>query len=136
MEERSHYVNKLMPFFSQTFLFPNYLFVTSNDDDYHFSSLNPKTFTPGPWLMRFFRSGKNPHEPNPQHLNKKCMSEGIPFTYVVNIARYLGYFFKMSEMSESHTTEIHMSQGPGVLSLTLIVICASINHRIAFKLSS
>ena len=24
--------------------------------------------TPGPWIVRFFRSGKNPHEPNPQHL--------------------------------------------------------------------
>ena len=26
-------------------------------------------YTPGPWLVRFFRSGKNPHEPNPQHLS-------------------------------------------------------------------
>ena len=25
--------------------------------------------TPGPWLVRFFRSGKIPHEPNPQHLS-------------------------------------------------------------------
>ena len=28
-----------------------------------------KKDTPSPWLMRFFRSGKNPHEPNPQHLS-------------------------------------------------------------------
>ena len=27
--------------------------------------------TPGPWLMRFFRSGKNPHERNPQHKWKR-----------------------------------------------------------------
>ena len=39
--------------------------------------------TPGPWLMRFFKSGKirNPHEPNPHESciisNPKCMSEGI-----------------------------------------------------------
>ena len=26
--------------------------------------------TPGPWLVRFFRSGKNPHEPNPHHLTE------------------------------------------------------------------
>ena len=25
--------------------------------------------TPGPWLVCFFRSGKIPHEPNPQHLS-------------------------------------------------------------------
>ena len=24
--------------------------------------------TPGPWLVLYFRSGKNPHEPNPQNL--------------------------------------------------------------------
>ena len=37
--------------------------------------------TSGPWLMRFFRSGKNPQEPNPQHLvisDQKRMSKGIP----------------------------------------------------------
>ena len=28
-----------------------------------------KLHTPGPWLVRFFRSGKNPHEPNPHHLS-------------------------------------------------------------------
>ena len=34
----------------------------------------------GPWLVHFFRSGKNPHDPNPQHLryNQKCISRGIP----------------------------------------------------------
>ena len=26
-------------------------------------------WTPGPWLVRFLRSGKNLHEPNPQHLS-------------------------------------------------------------------
>ena len=25
--------------------------------------------TPGPWLVDFFRSGKNLYEPNPQHLS-------------------------------------------------------------------
>ena len=29
--------------------------------------------TPSPWLLRFFRSAKNPHEPNPQHLHCKCL---------------------------------------------------------------
>ena len=26
-------------------------------------------YTPGPWLVRFFRSVKNPHEPNPKYLS-------------------------------------------------------------------
>ena len=30
---------------------------------------NSEINTPGPWLVRFFRSGKNPHEPNPHHLS-------------------------------------------------------------------
>ena len=39
-----------------------------------------KSNTPGPWLMLFFRSGKNPQEPNPQQIisNQNRMSEGIP----------------------------------------------------------
>ena len=38
--------------------------------------------TPGPWLVRFFRSGKNPQDLNLQHLkvisNQKRMRDGIP----------------------------------------------------------
>ena len=29
-----------------------------------------KPSTPGPWLVRIFRSIKNQHEPNPQHLGQ------------------------------------------------------------------
>jgi hypothetical protein len=32
------------------------------------SQQNTKYADPGPWFMRFVRSGKNPQEPNPQHL--------------------------------------------------------------------
>ena len=30
-------------------------------------TIEGKCNTPGPWLLRFFRSDKNLHEPNPQH---------------------------------------------------------------------
>ena len=31
--------------------------------------LHHRDSTPGPWLVRFFKSGKNPHDPNPQPLS-------------------------------------------------------------------
>ena len=65
--------------------------------------------TPGPWLMHFFRSGKNQHEPALGTKNAKTdmFSENRILT------KYLGNFLKM-RMSENSTTEIRRSQGPGV----------------------
>ena len=62
-------VRHLFWHFKVTYFFPRDLtsstierFVISNFFSYWFTN------TPGPWLVRFFRSGKNPHEPNPHHL--------------------------------------------------------------------
>ena len=56
----------------QSFSYPFYRFVTAISTflNYIFSTVKITNLcTPGPWLVRFFRSGKNPHEPNPQHLS-------------------------------------------------------------------
>ena len=74
--------------------------------------------TPSPWLEHFLVLAKNPEDFNPQYLNSlitKTHEWRNSFTYIAKIllAGYMGYFLKLC-MSENHSTEIHMSQGPGL----------------------